>query len=342
MKRICILLTILMLTLVGADARQGVRLSPTRDSLGLGQRARVIFRSIRTATGTADAPAYSFETEDNTGMFLHEPSVVAWSLNGIRRLSLNVCNILTGTMLNLVTPNNSELTGIRFFSKNAGGDDRHAGIFNIPDVPALIFSGNAADPHMLIKPEGTVAIATTTPDLTKKLHVVGNTRVDGTSTTDELITGGSIHFNIGNSVARYRKYVVQGNDVASITLAVGSHANTDVLQGKIKVSGFSYGLGGDAGTGRIFEKYFTWRRRAGANVVLEEVGGIGIDQATISGGGAGNVTVAFAFRRTGGEGVTETQASVLEIKPSSTSGTTTIWTVATVEVYGYIYSITQP
>jgi len=176
MKRLLLILLLLPVICFGQTIE-----TPSRDSLGLGQRARAIFRSIRTATGTADAPAYSFEAEDNTGMFLHEPSVVAWSLNGIRRLSLNVCNILTGTMLNLVTPNNSELTGIRFFSKNAGGDDRPAGIFNIPDVPALIFSGNAADPHLLIKPEGTVGIATTTPDATTKLHVEGRARFGGVS-----------------------------------------------------------------------------------------------------------------------------------------------------------------
>lgn len=149
---------------VGGSERFGV------DKAGIGTFSSV----VRAAGGSATAPAFSFGTDTNTGIFSPAADTLAFAEGGVEVMRItDAGNVGIGTSSPSarLEVNGSVVVGESQFIRNNG-------IFYL-DAPSdnsthgfVVRTGSALTTAMRILPSGNVGIGTASPE--RRLHVVSN------------------------------------------------------------------------------------------------------------------------------------------------------------------------
>jgi hypothetical protein len=176
----------------------------------------------RFANGTASAPAFSFSTNTNTGMFLPESNTLAFSTLGVTRILINntgyvgigtnnpqeklhvIGNMRTDRMvLNNAGANNNFITNSYFpliYASKSGGNIPGGGSSSLilqagggTENNRHIFLRTDDETRLFIHNSGRIGIGTISPE--KMLHVVGESQFNGDMriASANLYVNGEIH-----------------------------------------------------------------------------------------------------------------------------------------------------
>lgn len=189
--------------------------TPSMASITLSDKVRAAWADIlgdiyasgtaKVATGTAAAPAYSFSSDPDTGIYSAGANEIGFSSGGVDKLRLtsdNDVGIGTTTPKMVVSDDARELhlvagsgqvAGVRLetidgqnaeFFVPPGGVNAW-GFYSSSNIPFLLYTNNAE--RMKITASGNVLIGTSTDDGANKLQVNGGVKITGAVTKDSKL-----------------------------------------------------------------------------------------------------------------------------------------------------------